>query len=196
MRRSFIGKGTRDTPSPYANAEVHLLEPRLGSRHHAVTNVDPVGVIEHFTFADVARAAGRWAHVLRLNGLQPGDRVVVLAGRDWAWRCALLGVLRAGAVAVPCPTSSPIEEIQAIAASAGARHLISITAPPELAEVEGLTVLDAEGVDAIDASTASQEPAHESRRDDVALVFFARDGLRAASHTHASLIAQADAGEH
>ena len=105
MRRSLMGKRTRDRPSPFANIEVHLLEPRLESKHHAVTNVDPIGVIEHFTFADVAREAGRWAHLLRANGLQPGDRVLVLAGREWGWRCALLGVLRAGGVAVPCPAS-------------------------------------------------------------------------------------------
>jgi len=71
MRRSSIGKRRRDRPSPYANVEVHLLESRLASKHHAVTNVDPVGVIEHFTFADVAREVGRWAHLLRANGLQP-----------------------------------------------------------------------------------------------------------------------------
>ena len=198
MRRSLIGKRRRDGPSAFANLEVHLLEPRRESKHHAVTNVDPIGVIEHFTFADVAREAGRWAHLLRANGLQPGDRVLVLAGREWAWRCALLGVLRAGGVAVPCPSSLPAEEIRAIAASAGAGHLISIPARPDLVESEGFAVLDADGVDAIDASTASREPAHESLRDDVALVLYARraDGLRGAMHTHASLIAQADGGTH
>jgi hypothetical protein len=198
MRRSLIGKRRRDGPSPFANLEVHLLEPRLESKHHAVTNVDPIGVIEHFTFADVARGAARWAHLLRANGLQPGDRVLVLAGREWAWRCALLGILRAGAVAVPCPSSLPVEEIRAIAASAGAGHLISIPARPDLVEAEGLAVLDADGVDAIDASTASREPAHESLRDDVALILNARraDGLHGAIHTHGSLIAQAEAGTH
>ena len=196
MRRSLIGKRRGDGPSPFANVEVHLLETRLESKHHAVTNVDSVGVIEHFTFADVAREAGRWAHVLRANGHQPGDRVLVLAGREWAWRCALLGVLRAGGVAVPCPATLPVEEIRAIAAGAGAGHLISIPARGDLAEADGLVVLDADGVDAIDASTALREPAHESRRDDVALVLYGRDGLRGAMHTHASLIAQADAGTH
>jgi hypothetical protein len=198
MRRSLIGKRRRDGPSPFANVEVHLLEPRLESKHHAVTNVDAVGVIEHFTFADVAREAGCWAHLLRVNGLQPGDRVLVLAGRKWAWRCALLGVLRAGGVAVPCPASLPLEEIRTIAASAGAGHLISIPARPDLAEADGLALLDADGVDAIDASRAWQEPAHESLGDDVALVLYARraDGLRGVMHTHGSLIAQADAGSH
>jgi medium-chain acyl-CoA synthetase len=199
MRRSLIGKRRRDGPSPFANLGVHLLEPRRESRHRALTNVDAIGVIEHFTFADVACEAGRWAHLLRVNGgLQPGDRVLVVAGREWAWRCALLGVLRAGGVAVPCPASLPLEEIRAIAAGAGARHLVSISAQPDLAEADGLTVLDADGVDAIDAATALREPAHESLRDDVALILYARrvDGLRGAMHTHASLIAQAESGTH
>ena len=198
MRRSLLGKRRSDGPSPIANVEVHLLEPRLASKHRAVTNVDAIGVIEHFTFADVAREAGRWAHLLRANGLQPGDRVLVLAGREWPWRCALLGVVRAGGVVVPCPSSLPAEEIRAVAASAGAEHLVSIPARPDLAEAEGFAVLDADGIDAIDASRASQEPAHESLRDDVALVLYERraDGLRGAMHTHSSLIAQADAGTH
>ena len=37
-----------------------------------------------------------------LRGVESGDRVVVLAGRDRSWRSALLGVLEAGGVAVPC----------------------------------------------------------------------------------------------
>jgi len=198
MRRSLIGKRGREGPSPFANVAVHLLDPRLASKHHAVTNVDPVGVIEHFTFAHVAREAGRWAHLLRLNGLQPGDRVLVVAGREWAWRCALLGVLRAGGVAVPCQASMPLDEIRAIGASAAARHLVSIPARPDLAEADGLAVLDAGGVDAIDASRAMREPAHQSLADDVALVLYSTcaDGLRGAMHTHASLIAQAEAGRH
>src|SRR4029453_8232772 len=198
MRRSLIGKRTRDSPSPFANVEVHLLEPRLESKHHAFTNVDPIGVIEHFTFADIAHEVGRWAHLLRVNGLEPGDRVLVLAGREWAWRCAILGVLRAGGVAGPCPASLPVDEIQEIVASAGAGHLISIPARPDLAEAEGLTVLDAHGADAIDATKALREPAHESLRNDPALVLYARraDGFRGAMHTHASLIAHADAGSH
>jgi acyl-CoA synthetase (AMP-forming)/AMP-acid ligase II len=198
MRLSNMGKWRRDKPSPFANVEVYLLEPRLESKHHAVTNVDPIGVIEHFTFAQVAQEARRWTHLLRVSGLQPGGRVLVLAGREWAWRCALFGVLRAGGVAVPCPASLPVEEIRAIAASASAGHLISIPARPDLAETDGLVVLDADGADAIDASRALREPAHESLLDDVALVLYARraDGLRGAIHTHASLIAQADAGRH
>ena len=198
MRRSFIGKWGHNRASAFANVQVHLLEPRLGSTQHAVTNVDPIGVIEHFTFADVARATGRWAHLLRVNGLEPGDRVLVLAGREWGWRAALLGVLRAGGVAVPCPASLPGDEIWAIAASAGAGHLISIPARPDLAEAERPAVLDADGVDAIDASRALLEPAHESLGDDVALVLYARRAgrLRGAMHTHASLIAQADAARH
>ena len=198
MRRSLIRKRRSDSPSPFANVAVHLLEPRLQSKHCALTNVDPVGVIEHFSFADVARETGRWAHLLRANGLQPGDRALVLAGREWAWRCALLGVLRAGGVAVPCPASLPVEEIRAIAADAGGGHVISIPARPDLAEAEALVVLDAAGVDAIDASVALREPAHESLGNDAALVLYERrdKSLRGAIHTHASLVAQADAGTH
>jgi AMP-binding enzyme len=195
MRRLF-SKHTREELSEFGNFEVHLLE-HVGSGHRAITNVDAVGVIERFTFAHVAREAAQWAHVLRGHGLQPGDRVVVLAGREWQWRCALIGVVRAGGVAVPCSSSLPVAEIRAIAKSAGAARFVSIPERPDLVEPEGSAVLDARALDAIDASAALEEPAHNSLLSDVALVLYAGGpaGHNGFTHTHASLMAQAAAGE-
>jgi acyl-coenzyme A synthetase/AMP-(fatty) acid ligase len=197
MRRQFI-KHRGDEPSKFANVAAYLFELRAGSRQYAVTNVDPVGVIEHFTFAEVAGKAALWSQLLRAHGLEPGDRVVVLAGREWEWRCALLGVMRAGGVAVPCPASLPAEDIHTIAISTGAGRFVSIPERPDLADAEGSAVVDARGLDAIDASRAVEDPPYKSARSDVALVLYARGptGLRGAMHTHASLIAQAEAGEH
>src|SRR5438128_1969051 len=89
-------------------------------KHHALAHVDPLGVIERLRFEDVRREAAQWAGLLREQGVKPGDRVVVLAERDRHWRCALLGVLQAGGVAVPCPSPAPIAELRAIAEHAGA----------------------------------------------------------------------------
>lgn len=61
------------------------------------------------TFADWAGESSRFAAALRARGLRRGDRVGLLFGaRDWTrFAVAYCGVLRAGGVAVPCPTGSP-----------------------------------------------------------------------------------------
>src|SRR5512140_2608520 len=108
-----------DHPLEISNAGARLLAPLAPSdHHHAVIHVDPLGVIERFTFVEVARQAAQWAQLLREKGLEPGDRVVVVAGREWGWRCALFGVLQAGGVGVPLPESTPVADIRAIAGAA------------------------------------------------------------------------------
>ena len=84
---------SKGSPQEFVNIGAQLLQPGEHSKRCAITNVDPLGVIERFTFADVAREAALWASLVRRHELRPGDRVVVLAGPAWEWRCALLGVL-------------------------------------------------------------------------------------------------------
>src|SRR5438552_3445514 len=126
-----------DEPLEFPNVTAQLLGPVGHSDRYAITNVDTLGVIERFRFADVAREVAQWAQLFREQGLDPGDRVVVIAERAWEWRCALLGVLRAGGVAVPCPASTPAAELAAIAAHAEAALLVSVRARPDLVELAG-----------------------------------------------------------
>src|SRR5262249_4630127 len=134
-----------------------LLQPGAHSKHTAITNVDPLGVIERFTFSDVARRAALWTSLVRQNELRPGDRVVVLAGPAWEWRCALLGVLYAGGVAVPCADTASAAEGEAIAADAGARLVISIPARPDLVGGDGPPGLTGEQPEAIDEPGAMRQ---------------------------------------
>jgi acyl-CoA synthetase (AMP-forming)/AMP-acid ligase II len=182
----------------FANVGTHLLQPVALSKRCAITNVDPVGVIERFTFADVARDVAQWAHLVREKGLQTGDRVLVLAGSAWEWRSALLGVLHAGGVAVPCPTSFSMAELRSIAADAGSTLVVSIRPRPDLVDLDGALALSAEELESVDASEALAQAPHQSKPGDVGLILYAPSatGLRGAMHAHASLIAQADAGEH
>jgi hypothetical protein len=180
------------------NIGAQLLQPGAHSKHSAITNVDPLGVIERFTFADVAREGALWASLVRRHELQPGERVVVLAGPAWEWRCALLGVLYAGGVAVPTPDSASVAELRAIAADARARLVVSIPARPDLVEQEGPRALTGEQLETIDEREARSQPPHPTLPNDGALILYARTAkrLRGAVHTHASLAAQADSGEH
>jgi hypothetical protein len=194
-RQSEVAESTH--AAVRVNVAVQLIGPVARTNRYALTYVDSLGVIERFTFADVARDAARWADLLREHGVQPGDRVVVLAGLDRQWRCALLGVLLAGGTAVPCPAPTPVAELRAIAAHASAVLFVSARARPDLVVAEGIPVLSVDELQPRKAAREAQFP-HQSMPQDVALILYTRDaaGLHGAMHTHASLLAQAAAGEH
>jgi acyl-CoA synthetase (AMP-forming)/AMP-acid ligase II len=82
-----------------ANVAIEVLNSLAVRGRHAFTYVDSLGVIERLTVVAAAREAQQWASELKKRGVQPGDRVIVLAERDRRWPCALLGVLEAGGVA-------------------------------------------------------------------------------------------------
>jgi len=188
----------RESPPELANLTVDLLRPALHSKRYAIANVDSLGVIERFTYTEITREAARWAQLLREKGLQPGDRVVIVAGREWGWRCALLGAIHAGGVAVPCPPSLSAREIGTVADHADASLLVSLRPRPDLVELDGRRALTADDVDAIDPARALEHPPHETESRDIALILYAWHGLdlTGTMHTHASLLAQADAAEH
>ena len=189
---------SQDQPLEFANVGAQLVEAVAQSKRYAITHVDSVGVIERFTSADVASEVRQWAELVREKGLEPGDRVIVLAGRAWEWRCALLGVLHAGGVAVPCSESTPVSELRAIAAHAGAALVVSIPARPDLVEEDGPRFVSADQLETVDAAKALAQPPHPSMPGNAGLILYARSatGFQGTVHTHASLIAQADAGDH
>ena len=189
---------SKGSPQEFVNIGAQLLQRGEHSKRCAITHVDPLGVIERFMFADVAREAALWASVVRRHELRPGDRVVVLAGPAWEWRCALLGVLYAGGVGVPCPESVSTDELQAVAADAEASLIVSIQARPDLVDRDGPQVLTAEELETVDQTVATRQPPHQSLPADSALILYARTagGLRGVVHTHGSLVAQAGSGEH
>ncbi|MDZ4762449.1 MAG: non-ribosomal peptide synthetase [Alphaproteobacteria bacterium] len=54
-----------------------------------------------WTYGDLDAASGRVATRLRMRGVQPGDRVGIMASRSMETVAALLGVIKVGAVFVP-----------------------------------------------------------------------------------------------
>lgn len=76
------------------------------------------------TWGEWAEAARRFAGALVADGVQPGDRVAILAGSTTLWPIADLGALMAGAVSVGIyPTSAPAQ-LQRIVDDCGARVLV------------------------------------------------------------------------
>lgn len=181
------------------NTGVALLDAAAahGGRY-ALTYIDSLGVIERATLADVRHKAQQWSHLLRACGLEPGDRVVVLAGRDREWRATMLGVLQAGGVVVPCPESMSVDELSELAEHVGGKRIFfaSPRARPDLDDASRGQVLSGGDLDPRAAVKAAQPP-HRSRERDVALMFCTRraGGLESTMYTHASLMAEAEAGE-
>ncbi|HET6548533.1 MAG TPA: AMP-binding protein, partial [Solirubrobacter sp.] len=164
----------------------------------ALSLIDELGVIERITFADVARGAAPWAELLRDSAVEPGERVLVLAGQDRDWRTVLLGAVQAGAVAVPCPASLPADAVLDRARHCGASLIVSAVARPELELEPAAPVVVVEDVRRrLSDQRPSTGPAPTAARD-AALVVYQDDpgGLRGVTHTHGSLLAQALSGPH
>ena len=64
----------------------------------ALRYLDKKGVTRDVTYAELARETDRFANVLRALGVEPGERVFVLAGRIPELYVAALGTLKHGSV--------------------------------------------------------------------------------------------------
>ena len=76
------------------------------------------------SYAELASASAAVADGLRRNGVRPGDAVAVCLPRSWQLVCAMLGVLRAGAVVVPLDAQSPPERRRHILADSACVALV------------------------------------------------------------------------
>ena len=168
------------------------------NRRYAFTYVDSIGVIERHRFVDVSQEAARWAHLVQRNGLEPGGCVLVLAGRDRHWRSALLGVVEAGGIAMPCPASTPVAEICSLAAASGAVGGLSACPRPDVAESSGMTILCADDLESRQTAWAHAEVACPTSPNDFAVIVNELDGssLRGAAYTHEAILEQASSGAH
>ena len=88
------------------------------------------------TFVEAARAMHAFAAYLESNGVRPGDRVGLQSENRPEWSLAWLGILQAGAVAVPLDAQLRPQEVGEILATAGAGHcVVSARQRPVLEEV-------------------------------------------------------------
>jgi len=75
-----------------------------------------IGAREHLTYAELARRVDRIAHVLRHDlGLVPGNRVLLRGANCPAMAACILGVFKAGCIAVPTMPLLRARELGAIA---------------------------------------------------------------------------------
>ena len=155
------------------------------------------------TYGGLRELAAEIRGALRARGVVAGDRVAIVAANDRSFVAAYLGILGAGAVAVPLNPLSPPPELGRELAVVGARLvLVGSTAPPSLGEADTTDTADTTGaaelpdVVAID-DLAGGEPAPlvERADDDLAVLLFTGGTAgppRAAMLTHGNLRANID----
>ena len=90
-----------ETPDPW-NFGTHVVD-RFASEpsRPALLWRDAGGAERRLTYADVAGASNRFAHLLRSLGVAPGDPIVVMLPKLPEWQIALIGALKAGCLVIP-----------------------------------------------------------------------------------------------
>jgi long-chain acyl-CoA synthetase len=121
------------------------------------------------TFGQLAAAASAMAGVLADHGVEPGDRVVVASCNDEAFVTAYLGILHAGAIAVPLNPSAPPSELEREVNGVAARLALAAGAAGPMLSAAGATMVPIE-FDRLDGGTPS--PAVPRDDGDVAVLLF------------------------
>ena len=127
--RRHVGRSTPEElpESPRFNFTRDLVEAKAAADRYriALAAVAAEGVIDRRTFSEVAGEAARWAGLLRTRNLTPGDRAIVQLPASPGWCSAILGLLKAGFVVVPCSMHDDDEELLRRATDSGARLIIA-----------------------------------------------------------------------
>jgi acetyl-CoA synthetase/medium-chain acyl-CoA synthetase len=171
-------------------------------KRRALTVLGTDGVIEPRTFVQIAEGAARWASILREHGVGPDDRVIVLAGSGLDWLEVILGVMKVGAVTVPCaPTmSASALEVRASATEAAlivAEHSCQATIA-HMSFTPDVHYLDG-GRHRRASDAPDDSPTHATSSRDLAFILStpgAGGTPKSVAHTHGSVFATRVAAEH
>jgi long-chain acyl-CoA synthetase len=184
--------GAADAEGRLACGAVNLADALLGPAHDAPQRAALVGP-EPCSYAELAARAAAVAAGLAGAGIAPGDRVAILAGNEAVFVAAYLGVLRAGAVAVPLNPASPSHEVARELDVVRPRMLLASPAHADLARRAASQSASATPVRTLDAGETADvaQPAVARDGDDLAVLLFTAGTAGApkpAMLTHGSLL--------
>jgi surfactin family lipopeptide synthetase A len=121
------------------------------------------------TYAQLNDKVNQLAHLLRAEGVRPGDVVALMVERSFAMAIGILGIVKAGAAYLPIPPDNPPERINFMLKAAGVRTLLSNRGLVDRIKFDGL-VIDLESPDVYRGST--HNPVIVNRPQDLAYVIY------------------------
>ncbi len=161
------------------------------------------------SFSELAELSRRLGAGLHASGVAPRDPVGLLGPNSFAWITVYLGIVSAGAVAVPLDDSASTPELAAMLRTAGCRVLFTSAAHAERLMVEpamrglGIFLLDAAAVAEANDRASWQSLVAPSQADlprsspaDTAMVVFTSGTTgapKAVPLSHANLVANVEA---
>jgi acetyl-CoA synthetase/medium-chain acyl-CoA synthetase len=172
---------------------------------------DASGRERRLGFAEVAGDSNRVAHLLGRLGVGRGDPVIVMLPRVPEWHVALVGVLKAAALAIPCSTILRPKDIawraghsRAVAVITGAEQTAAVDAvAAEIPSLRHRLCLPEDGGPlrdgwtdlraALEASPADASAQRATRASDPALVYYTSGTTgppKAVLHAHSYAFAQ------
>ncbi len=93
------------------------------SRIAMIVEDDALGTVT-VTYAQLAARTSQFAQLLRKQGLNPGDRVLIRLPNCLDYPTAFLGAIKAGCIAVPTSTLLTADEVLYLAKDSGAKALV------------------------------------------------------------------------
>jgi acetyl-CoA synthetase len=223
-RQSFAWEAARRQLAGLPGGSLNIAHEAL-DRHLATSRADKLALriigkddrIQDFSYRRLSQEAGRFANLLVRLGVQPGDRVFTLLGRQTALYITALGTLKAGAVFAPLFSAFGPEPVLARMGKGDGRVLVTTEAlyqrkvAPVRDRLPGLRhVLLAGGCspgapsDALDfdAALAANAPDFDIVRtapDDMALLHFTSGTTgtpKGAVHVHEAVVAHHVTGQY
>lgn len=152
-----------------------LIDPQADPKQIALIGLDSAGGIagaaRQYTYAEVDDLARGVAQAVRAHGFQPGDRIAILAANSVPYIAAILGIMRAGLIAVPVNFKFPPAMIEYVLRDSGARLVLHDHARAA-AIPEGIPSLSLD-TPAFDAwRQAGDAPSYTPHTQDTALMLY------------------------
>ena len=164
-----------------------------GSGRTAVRIAHADGSDELLSFDEIAAGSAQFAHWLRDNGIEPGDRIAFMLEPSLPFYTCLFGAMLAGAISVPLFTLFGLDGLRLRIDDCKPRLLITNTEKADIArQIDGLEVVVA---DANLLAGIAHHPTNfpaATRADDLAVFQYTSGTTRelpaAVKHTHRSLV--------
>jgi acyl-coenzyme A synthetase/AMP-(fatty) acid ligase len=170
-------------------------------KRRALTFVGHDGVIEPWTFLQLAQGAARWGEQLKKHRVRAGDRVLVAEAASPDWAQIMLAGLKVGAVSVPCAPTLGAEALDIRIAASEARLVVAArAAETELQRVShDVPVLYVDEARRQAHRLPGRGPTRNTSPGDPAFIVSTSgrtNGPRGVLHTHASTFAARVHAEH